>query len=146
MRRLPQIPGLAVIRPGIAKVKQFLLPRLAWLLLGAACVAVLPGSLPEFVNVQGAQGLYSADAAALAGDDAEDARQAWLRGREAAADAAAAQAAAQAAAAGDGATTGTPAGWLVPPGADGAIPPLALRAYRYGANWAAGFDPGCNLT
>jgi hypothetical protein len=146
MRRLPRIPGLSVTRPRIAKVKQFLLPRLAWLLLGAACVAVLPGSLPELANVHGAPALYTADATALSGDDAEDARQAWLRGREAAADADAARAAAQAAAAGGGATTATPAGWLVPPGADGAIPPLALRAYRYGANWAAGFAPGCNLT
>ncbi|HEY2960550.1 MAG TPA: lytic transglycosylase domain-containing protein [Actinomycetota bacterium] len=122
---------------------QRLLSGLAWLLLGFICVSLLPGSLPRVLAVRAEPGAFASGLASTR--DQEEARQAWQAGRAAAAQAGRDRAAAQAANAGNGVTSGTPTSWLVPPGADGAIPPLALRAYRVGESWAAGFDPGCHL-
>ena len=123
LQRLPRVPGLSLVR-------QRVLSGFGWLLLGFVCVSLLPGSLPRVLDVHGEPGMFASDQSDR--QEADEARQAWLAGRAAAAQAAAAAAAAQAAAAGNGVTSGTPASWLVPPGADGAIPPLALRAYHVG--------------
>src|SRR6266540_1668223 len=147
MRLLPKIPvrlpsfSIPVRLPrlslGLSPARRRFLSGVGWLLLGFVCVSLLPGSLPRVLDVRGEPGLF---ASGLSGSqEAEEARQAWLAGRAAAADAAQGAAAAQATAAGSGVTSGTPASALVPPGADGTIPPLALRAYKVGESWAAGF-------
>jgi Transglycosylase SLT domain len=138
--KLPRIP---IRLPRLAVAPQRLLSGFGWLLLGFICVSLLPGSLPRMLEARGEPGVF---ASSLSGtQDAEEARQAWLAGRAAAAQAEQDRAAAQATNAGNGVTSGTPTSWLVPAGADGAIPPLALRAYHVGESWAAGFDPGCHL-
>src|SRR6266540_1158180 len=153
MRLLPKIPvrlpsfSIPVRLPrlslGLSPARRRFLSGVGWLLLGFVCVSLLPGSLPRVLDVRGEPGLF---ASGLSGSqEAEEARQAWLAGRAAAADAAQGAAAAQATAAGSGVTSGTPASALVPPGADGTIPPLALRAYKVGESWAAGFKPSCHL-
>jgi hypothetical protein len=137
--KLPRIP---IRLPRLAVAPQRLLSGFGWLLLGFICVSLLPGSLPRVLDVQAAPGSFASD---LPGSQGDEARQAWLAGRAAAAQAERDRAAAQATNAGGGVTSATPTSWLVPPGADGAIPPLALRAYHVGESWAAGFDPGCHL-
>ena len=121
---------------GLRRLKAGAIGLLVVVLWGAAVPSFLPGAA-------------GAGPGLLAGgqpSDAEWARlryEAWLRGREAAADAERDREAARQAAAGTGATSGAGA---VPVGGDRTIPALALRAYREAAAWAAGFDPGCRLT
>src|SRR6266511_5743698 len=153
MRLLPKIPvrlpsfSIPVRLPrlslGLSPARRRFLSGVGWLLLGFVCVSLLPGSLPRVLDVRGEPGLFASGQSGS--QEAEEARQAWLAGQAAAAQAERDRAAAQATAAGNGVTSGTPASWLVPPGADGAIPPLALRAYHVGESWAAGFDPSCHL-
>jgi membrane-bound lytic murein transglycosylase B len=112
--------------------------------IGLVVVVLWGAAVPSFLP-----GAAGAGPGLLAGgqpSDAELARlryEAWLRGREAAADAERDRQAAREAAAGAGATSGA---GVVPVGGDRSIPALALRAYREAAAWAAGFDPGCRLT
>jgi hypothetical protein len=119
---------------GLRRLKIGAIGLLVVVLWGAALPSFLPGT---------------AGAGLLAGaqpSDAEWARlryEAWLRGREAAADAERDREAAREAAAGAGASS---TAGVVPVGGDRTIPALALRAYREAAAWAAGFDPGCELT
>jgi membrane-bound lytic murein transglycosylase B len=112
--------------------------------IGLLVVVLWGAAMPSFLP--GAAGAGPGLLAAGQPSDAEWARlryEAWLRGREAAADAERDREAARRAAAGAGATSGAGA---VPVGGDRTIPALALRAYREAAAWAAGFDPGCRLT
>jgi Transglycosylase SLT domain len=112
--------------------------------IGLLVVVLWGAAMPSFLP-----GAAGAGPGLLAGgqpSDAEWARlryEAWLRGREAAADAERDRQAAREAAAGAGATSGA---GMAPVGGDRTIPALALRAYREAAAWASGFDPGCGLT
>jgi membrane-bound lytic murein transglycosylase B len=121
---------------GLRRLKVGGIGLLVVLLWGAAMPSFLPGAA-------------GAGPGLLAGalpSDAEWARlryEAWLRGREAAADAERDREAARQAAAGAGATSGA---GVAPVGGDRSIPALALRAYREAAAWASGFDPGCGLS
>jgi hypothetical protein len=121
---------------GLRRLKAGGIGLLVVLLWGAAVPSFLPGAA-------------GAGPGLLAGalpSDAEWARlryEAWLRGREAAADAERDREAARQAAAGPGATSGA---GVAPVGGDRSIPALALRAYREAAAWASGFDPGCGLS
>jgi hypothetical protein len=121
---------------GLRRLKMGGIGLLVVLLWGAAVPSFLPGAA-------------GAGPGLLAGalpSDAEWARlryEAWLRGREAAADAERDREAARQAAAGAGATSGA---GVAPVGGDRSIPALALRAYREAAAWASGFDPGCGLS
>jgi hypothetical protein len=121
---------------GLRRLKVGGIGLLVVLLWGAAVPSFLPGAA-------------GAGPGLLAGalpSDAEWARlryEAWLRGREAAADAERDREAARQAAAGAGATSGA---GVAPVGGDRSIPALALRAYHEAAAWASGFDPGCGLS
>jgi hypothetical protein len=121
---------------GLRRLKMGGIGLLVVLLWGAAVPSFLPGAA-------------GAGPGLLAGalpSDAEWARlryEAWLRGREAAADAERDREAARQAAAGAGATSGA---GVAPVGGDRSIPAQALRAYREAAAWASGFDPGCGLS
>jgi membrane-bound lytic murein transglycosylase B len=121
---------------GLRRLKVGGIGLLVVLLWGAAMPSFLPGAA-------------GAGPGLLAGalpSDAELARlryEAWLRGREAAADAERDREAARQAAAGAGATSGA---GVAPVGGDNSIPALALRAYQQAAAWASGFDPGCGLS
>jgi hypothetical protein len=120
---------------GLRRLKVGGIGLLVVLLWGAAMPSFLPG----------AAGAGPGLVAGALPSNAELARlryEAWLRGREAAADAERDRAAAREAAAGAGATAGA---GVAPAGGDRSIPALALRAYREAAAWAAGFDPGCGL-
>jgi len=122
----------------------------AWLLVLLVPVAVLPGfrraAADPGPGVLVAIAGLAADEAGAAGDLAS-ARQAWLGGRQASSQAAADQAAATQIARGSGATVGAQGqAWIVPAGTDVTVPPLALRAYRVAASWAAGFTPACRLS
>jgi membrane-bound lytic murein transglycosylase B len=121
------------------------LGRLKVSAIGLLVVVLWGAALPSFLPAPAGAGPGLLAGAALP-SDAEWARlrhEAWLRGRQAAADAERAREAARRAAAGTGATAGA---GVVPVGGDRAIPALALRAYKEAAAWAAGFDPGCGLT
>jgi membrane-bound lytic murein transglycosylase B len=121
---------------GLRRLKLGAIGLLVVVLWGAAVPSFLPG----------AAGAGPGLLAAGQPSDAEWARlryEAWLRGREAAADAERDRQAAREAAAGAGATSGA---GVVPVGGDRTIPALALRAYREAAAWASGFDAGCRLT
>jgi membrane-bound lytic murein transglycosylase B len=112
--------------------------------IGLLVVVLWGAAMPSFLP--GAAGAGPGLLAAGQPSDAEWARlryEAWLRGREAAADAERDRQAAREAAAGAGATAGAE---VVPVGGDRTIPALALRAYREAAAWASGFDAGCRLT
>ena len=112
--------------------------------IGLLVVVLWGAAMPSFLP--GAAGAGPGLLAAGQPSDAEWARlryEAWLRGREAAADAERDRQAAREAAAGAGATSGAE---VVPVGGDRTIPALALRAYREAAAWASGFDAGCRLT
>jgi hypothetical protein len=121
---------------GLRRLKIGAIGLLVVVLWGAAMPSFLPGAA-------------GAGPGLLAGGEPSDAEwarlryEAWLRGREAAADAERDRQAAREAAAGAGATSGA---GMVPVGGDRTIPALALRAYREAAAWATGFDPGCGLT
>jgi len=122
---------------GLRRLKVGGIGLLVVVLWGAAVPSFLPGAAGAGPGLLAGAGQPS---------DAEWARlrhEAWLRGREAAADAERDREAARQAAAGVGATAGA---GVVPAGGDRTIPALALRAYREAAAWAAGFDPGCRLT
>ncbi len=122
---------------GLRRLKVGGIGLLVVVLWGAAVPSFLPGAAGAGPGLLAGAGQPS---------DAEWARlrhEAWLRGREAAADAERDREAARQAAAGAGATAGA---GVVPVGGDRTIPALALRAYREAAAWAAGFDPGCRLT
>src|SRR6266545_2204441 len=122
---------------GLRRLKVGGIGLLVVVLWGAAVPSFLPGAAGAGPGLLAGAGQPS---------DAEWARlrhEAWLRGREAAADAERDREAARQAAAGAGATSGA---GVVPVGGDRTIPALALRAYREAAAWAAGFDPGCRLT
>jgi membrane-bound lytic murein transglycosylase B len=114
------------------------LPMLALLL----AALTLPSSLPAGL----ASGAATGEAARALGLSLEEwnrlHEQAWLRGRQAAAEAASQQPLAEAVANGPGAAPPT----LLPQGGDHRIPALALRAYHEAAAWAAGFRPGCGLS
>jgi membrane-bound lytic murein transglycosylase B len=116
------------------------LPMLALLL----AALTLPSSLPAGLDSGGA----TDEAARALGLSLEEwnrlHEQAWLRGRQAAAEAASQQPAAEAVANGPGAAT--PSMLALPQGGDHRIPALALRAYHEAAAWAAGFRPGCGLS
>jgi membrane-bound lytic murein transglycosylase B len=112
--------------------------------IGLLVVVLWGAAMPSFLP--GAAGAGPGLLAAGQPSDAEWARlryEAWLRGREAAADAERDREAARQAAAGAGATSGA---GVAPVGGDRSIPALALRAYREAAAWASGFDPGCGLS
>jgi membrane-bound lytic murein transglycosylase B len=104
----------------------------------------LPSSLPAGL----AAGAATDEAARALGLSLEEwnrlHEQAWLRGRQAAAEAAGQQPAAEAVANGPGAATASML--ALPQGGDHPIPALALRAYHEAAAWAAGFRPGCGLS
>ena len=121
------------------------------LLVLLVAIAVAPGFQPDAAG-RPAAGLIVLDAVPDLGvgepDSAEWARvrhEAWLRGREAAAEASSRDRAAVAAAA-SGPGAALPAALTAPAGAGQAIPALALRAYREAAAWAEGFDPSCQLS
>jgi membrane-bound lytic murein transglycosylase B len=104
----------------------------------------LPSSLPAGL----ASGAATGEAARALGLSLEEwnrlHEQAWLRGRQAAAEAAGQQPVAEVVANGPGAAT--PSMLALPQGGDHRIPALALRAYHEAAAWAAGFRPGCGLS
>jgi membrane-bound lytic murein transglycosylase B len=114
------------------------LPMLALLL----AALTLPSSLPAGLD----SGAATDEAARALGLSLEEwnrlHEQAWLRGRQAAAEAAGQQPVAEAVANGPGAATPP----LLPQGGDHRIPALALRAYHEAAAWATGFRPGCGLS
>ena len=116
------------------------LPMLALLL----AALTLPSSLPAGL----AGGAATGEAARALGLSQEEwnrlHEQAWLRGRQAAAEAAGQQPVAEAVANGSGAATSSMLG--LPQGGDQGIPALALRAYHEAAAWAGGFRPGCGLS
>jgi membrane-bound lytic murein transglycosylase B len=116
------------------------LPMLALLL----AALTLPSSLPAGL----ASGAATGEAARALGLSLEEwnrlQEQAWLRGRQAAAEAAGQQPVAEAVANGSGAAT--PSMLALPQGGDHRIPALALRAYHEAAAWAGGFRPGCGLS
>jgi membrane-bound lytic murein transglycosylase B len=116
------------------------LPMLALLLVALT----LPSSLPAGLDSSAA----TDEAARALGLSLEEwnrlHEQAWLRGRQAAAEAAGQQPVAEAVANGPGAAT--PSMLALPQGGDHRIPALALRAYHEAAAWAAGFRPGCGLS
>jgi membrane-bound lytic murein transglycosylase B len=119
----------------------------AWLFVMLVAAAVLPGLDPGASGRAGG-GLLLAQLGVNQVPSSDEwarlRREAWLQGREAAAEAARERPPAAAAARGLGAAAPVPAAF--PVGADNAIPALALRAYREAAAWASGFDPGCGLS
>jgi membrane-bound lytic murein transglycosylase B len=114
------------------------LPMLALLLAALTLPSSLPGGLDS--------GAATDEAARALGLSLEEwnylQEQAWLRGRQAAAEAAGQQPIAEAVANGPGAAPPT----MLPQGGDHRIPALALRAYHEAAAWAAGFRPRCGLS
>ena len=120
------------------------LPMLALLL----AALTLPSSLPAGLAGGLDSGAATGEAARALGLSLEEwnrlGEQAWLRGRQAAAEAAGQQPVAEAVANGPGAAT--PSMLALPQGGDHRIPALALRAYHEAAAWAAGFRPGCGLS
>src|SRR6266545_1865128 len=109
---------------GLRRLKVGGIGLLVVVLWGAAVPSFLPGAAGAGPGLLAGAGQPS---------DAEWARlrhEAWLRGREAAADAERDREAARQAAAGAGATAGA---GVVPVGGDRTIPALALRAYREAA-------------